>query len=88
MTGQSSTTPMDSGPLQYSTGEEVHAGDRVQYEGTYATIVFMSDGDSEESLPGYEDHSGSRRGVVVCDDDGTITEVGEPDERLSFVDRG
>jgi hypothetical protein len=79
---------MDSEPLLYSTGEEVHAGDRVQYEGTYATVVFLSSGEDEEFLPGYDDHSGSRRGLVLRDDDGVTTEIGEPDERLSFMDRG
>lgn len=79
---------MASAPMQYSTGEEIQAGDRVQYDGTYGTIVFVSDGETEQSAPGYEDYSGSIRGLVICDDDGLTTEVGEPDERLSFVDRG
>lgn len=75
-------------PFQYLTGEEIHAGDRVQYNGTYASVVFVSDGDTEESSPGYDDYSGSSRSIVICDDDGVTTVVGEPDERLSFVDRG
>ena len=84
----SCASPMDSEPLHYSTGEDVHAGDRVYYNGLCATVVFVSDGDSEEFSPGYEDHTGSRRGIVLCDDDGAITSIGDPDERLSFMDRG
>ena len=79
---------MDSESLQYTTGEELHAGDRVQYDGTYATVVFVSDGETEESSAGYDDYSGSRRGVVLRDDDGVTTQLGEPDERLIFVQRG
>ena len=79
---------MNSGPLQYSSGEEVHAGDRVQYKGTYATVVFISDGENEEFSPGYEDHTGSDRGIMLCDDDGSTSFIGEPDELLSLIDRG
>ena len=88
MTLDIQTTAMDSTPMQYSTGEEIQAGDRVQYDGTYGTIVFVSDGETEQSAPGYEDHAGSARGLVIRDDDGVITEIREPDERLCFVDRG
>jgi hypothetical protein len=79
---------MDSEPLEYTTGEGLHAGDRVQYNGTYATVVFVSNGDTEESSPGYDDYSGSSRGVVLCDDDGVTTQLGEPDARLIFIERG
>ncbi len=79
---------MVSNPLQYITGEEVHAGDRVQYRGTYANVVFVSNGEEEEFAPGYEDHTGSDRGILVCDDDGSTNFIGEPDEMLSFIDRG
>jgi hypothetical protein len=79
---------MESGTLLYMTGEEIHAGDRVQYKGTFATVVFVSDGEIEESTPGYDDYGGSGRGIVVCDDDGVTEAIGEPDELLSFVDRG
>jgi hypothetical protein len=78
---------METEPLHYLTGEEVHAADRVQYRGEYATVVFVSDGEREEFAPGYEEHTGSARGVIICDDDGAITTVGEPDEQLTFVDR-
>ena len=74
--------------LHYMTGEDVHAGDRVQYDGTYATIVFVSDGNNEEYRPGYEDYIGTNRGIMLCDDDGGSTFISEPDERLSFIDRG
>ena len=79
---------MDSDFLHYITGEEVHAGDRVQRNGYYATVVFVSNGSSEEFSPGYEDYVGSERGVVLCDDDGAVSPIGEPNEMLSFVDRG
>jgi hypothetical protein len=79
---------MDSVTLNYITGEEIRARDRVQYDGTYGTVVFVSDGELEQFAPGYQDHSGSGRGVVVCDDDGVITNVGESDARLVFIERG
>ncbi|HLH54900.1 MAG TPA: hypothetical protein VKY92_14920 [Verrucomicrobiae bacterium] len=79
---------MDPEPLHYSTGEEVHAGDRVRHNGSYATVVFVSDGELEEFSPGYEEYTGSSRGLVVCDDDGGTSSLGEPDDRLSFLDRG
>ncbi|HZR20305.1 MAG TPA: hypothetical protein VFE51_23685 [Verrucomicrobiae bacterium] len=79
---------MNTEPMLYSTGEDVRAGDRVQYDGTFATVVFVSNGESEEFSPGYEDHAGSARGIVLRDDDGGTSDLGEADERLSFVDRG
>ena len=79
---------MDSEPVYYSTGKEVHAGDRVQYDGTYATVVFVSDGDVEELSPGYDDYTGSTRGFVLRDDDGVTAVIGEPFARLSLMDRG
>ena len=81
-------SPMESTYLYYTSGEEVHAGDRVQHKGSYATVVFVSTGESEEFSPGYEDYTGSDRGVLLCDDDGGTTFVGEPDAMLEFVDRG
>lgn len=79
---------MDSERLAYLTGEEVHVGDRVQYQGVFGTIVVVNDGDNEEFAPGYEDYAGSDRGLMICDDDGSTKFIGYPDERLSFVDRG
>ena len=73
--------------LYYISGEEVHAGDRVQRMGDYATVVFVSTGESEEFAPGYEDYTGSDRGILLCDDDGATTFIGDPDEQLVFVDR-
>lgn len=78
---------MESEALHYITGEDVHAGDRVQYRGTFATVVFVSDGETEEFASGYEDYTGSERGIVICDDDGDTTTLGDPDESLSFIDR-
>lgn len=79
---------MDPNALHYLSGEEVHAGDRVQYRGGFATVVFISNGESEEFSPGYGDYSGSDCGILVRDDDGATTFLGESDENLSFVDRG
>jgi len=79
---------MDSDILHYTSGEEVHAGDRVQHSGGYATVVFVSDGESEEFSPVYGDYAGVRRGIVLCDDDGNIKTIGDPDELLQFMDRG
>ncbi|HEY5911446.1 MAG TPA: hypothetical protein VJA21_12670 [Verrucomicrobiae bacterium] len=78
---------MDLG-LHYISGEDVHAGDRVQYNGNFGTVVFVSDGDTEEFAPGYEDYTGSERGVLFCDDDGATLFLGEPNEALAFIDRG
>ena len=74
--------------LLYLTGEEVHAGDRVQHRGDYGRVVFVTNGDSCEFSPGYEEYSGSDRGLMICNDDGALTFVSEPDEQLSFIDRG
>lgn len=82
-----SDTLMES-TIHYLSGEEVHAGDRVQYSGNYATVVFVSDGSTEEFAPGYEEYTGSDRGVMVCDDDGATQFIGEPTETLCFLDRG
>jgi len=71
----------------YISGEEVHAGDRVQYDGNFSTVVFVSDGEKEEFEPGYEDYTGAERGVLICDDDGETQFIGEPNERLSFLNR-
>lgn len=79
---------MDSEPPHYATGEEVHAGDRVQYEGTYGTLVFVSDGDVEKLSTGYDDYTGSTRGLVLRDDDAGTSVIGEPEARLSLMDRG
>jgi hypothetical protein len=74
--------------LHYVSGEEIHAGDRIQYKGTYGMVVFVSDGNAEEFSSGFEDYVGSERGVMICDDDGATQSIGEPDEMLSFIDRG
>lgn len=79
---------MDSAALYYSTGEEIKLGDRVQYQGTYATVVVVSNGDTYELAPGYEDQVGAERGVMICDDDGTRSTLNEGDAQLFFMDRG
>jgi len=78
---------MNSGLLQYITGEDVHAGDRVQYRGSYGTVVFVSDGENDEYSPGYEDNIGRDRGLMIVDDDGASNFIGEPDDLLSLLDR-
>jgi hypothetical protein len=79
---------MDSEQLQYTSGEDVQIGDRVQFDGVFATVVVVSDGENYQLAPGYEDYAGAERGVVVCDDDGSVTTVNDTDARLLFVDRG
>jgi hypothetical protein len=79
---------MDAELLQYTTGEGVQVGDRVQYGGTFATVVVVSDGETYQIAPGYEDYAGVERGLIICDDDGTLTTLNEMDERLVFVERG
>jgi len=78
---------MDAERVNYSTGDRVRAGDRVQYRGTYAKVVFVTDGDESESWPGYEGYSGYDRGLVICDDDGSTSVLSEPDEDLVLVTR-
>ena len=79
---------MDAELLQYATGEEVQLGDRVQFSGTFATVVVVSDGETYQTAPGYEDYAGVERGVTICDDDGEITTIDDKDERLIFLERG
>jgi len=79
---------MDAELLQYTTGEGVQVGDRVQYLGIFATVVVVSDGETYQVAPGYEDYAGVERGLMICDDDGTLTTINETDERLVFVERG
>ena len=71
----------------YLTGAAVRAGDRVQYRGDFAKVVFVSNGEDSESWPGYEGYSGYDRGLVLCDDDGTTNMLTETDEDLVLVTR-
>jgi hypothetical protein len=79
---------MDTELLHYTTGEEIQIGDRVQYGGTFATVVVISDGETYQLASGYEDYAGAERGLMICDDDGTLTSTNDTDEQLTFVDRG
>ena len=79
---------MDAELLQYTTGEGVQVGDRVQYGGIFATVVVVSDGGTYQIAPGYKDYAGAERGLMIYDDDGTRTTLNETDERLVFVERG
>jgi len=79
---------MDAEQLFYTSGEEIQIGDRVQFDGTFATVVVVSDGENYLTAPGFEDYAGIERGLTVSDDDGTVTTIGDMDARLIFVDRG
>ncbi len=79
---------MDAELLYYTSGEDVQLGDRVQYRGTFATVVVVSDGETYQLAPGYEDYAGAERGVMICDDDGTLTTLSEADYQLVFSERG
>jgi hypothetical protein len=87
MVHSNQATFMDSAALFYTTGEEVQVGDRVQYCAKFATVVFVSDGENCEYSTGYGYYAGSDRGLMVCDDDGSLNTVGETDEQLVFVGR-
>jgi hypothetical protein len=78
---------MDSELLHYPAGGEVHLRDRVRYHDNFATVVCVTDGDNAEFSPGYEDYSGFDRGIMICDDDGTVTSIKESDDQLVFVGR-
>ena len=79
---------MDAELLHYSSGEDVQLGDRVQFNGAYATVVAISDGENYQLAPGYEDYAGAQRSVIVCDDDGEVSSLDDSDTRLIFMDRG
>jgi hypothetical protein len=79
---------MDAELLHYTSGAEILIGDRVQYGGLFATVVVVSDGDTYQLAPGYEDNAGAERGLMICDDDGTLNSISETDEQLTFVGRG
>ncbi len=79
---------MEGELLQYTSGEEVQLGDRVQYGEAYATVVVVSDGETYQTASGYEDYAGLERGLVICDDDGAVSNINDRDERLIFIDRG
>jgi hypothetical protein len=79
---------MDTEQLRYTSGEEIQLGDRVQLAGTYATVVVVSDGENYQTAPGYEDYAGAERGLMICDDDGELTNLDDMDARLVFMERG
>ena len=86
--GPSGARSMDAELLHYTSGEEIQIGDRVQYGGTFATVVVVSDGENYQLASGYEDNAGMERGVMICDDDGSLNTLSDTDEQLSFVGRG
>ena len=78
---------MSAKMLQYINGAEVHAGDRVRYKGSGADVVFVSDGDGGEFMPGYKDYLGYEPGIMLRDDDGELMFIYDPDENLEFAHR-
>jgi hypothetical protein len=86
-TSRAEAPPADSGQVltRYFTGGAVQLGDRVSFRGQYATVVFISNGEQEECMSGYEDYRGYDAGVVICDDDGETTFVREGDEALQVL---
>ncbi len=82
---QIGTTLMNVNLPHYLTGEEVHAGDRVRYKGTAASVVFVSDGEEGEFSSGFEEYSGHDAGIMIRDDDEQLTFLTEPSEDLELV---
>ncbi len=76
---------MDANLPHYLTGETVHAGDRIRYKGTSATVAFVSDGETGEFSGGYEEYLGHDAGIMLRDDDGEMTFITEPGEDLELV---
>lgn len=72
---------------RYRKGEEVRAGDRVRHKGTAAKVVFVTDGDRCEYLPGYDEYRGQDEGVVICDDDGDATSLHGENLGLELIHR-
>jgi hypothetical protein len=70
---------------RYFGGGPVRLGDRVRHHEGFATVVFISNGEREAYLSGYEDYSGYEAGVVICDDDGETTVLREEDPDLEMV---
>jgi hypothetical protein len=78
---------MYSGRLHYANGQAIHARDRVRYKGISGSVVFVTDGDEGEFVPGYEDYHGHDPGFMFCDDDGDLTFLAEADQEVEFVSR-
>jgi hypothetical protein len=76
---------MNSSIQHYFNGEGIHIRDRVRYKGVSGTIVFVTDGETGEFAPGYEDYSGHEAGLMFCDDDGDLTFLHDADEELELV---
>ena len=78
---------MDAQLPHYLTGGEVRAGDRVRYKGSSAHVLFVSDGDSGDFSPGYDDYRGHEAGIMLSGEEDALTFLREPDEDLEFVGR-
>ena len=76
---------MNSALAHYSNGEAIHIRDRVRYRGVAGMIVVVTDGDTGEFAPGYEDYYGCEAGLMFCDDDGDLVFLREPGEELEFI---
>jgi hypothetical protein len=78
---------MSASSLHYESGAEVHAGDRVNYNGELGHIAFVSTGDGGEFLVGFMDHQGCDEGIMFCSDAGELTFLSEGHENLEFLRR-
>ncbi len=76
---------MNAEAPHYISGEEIHAGDRISYRGAFGSVAFVSTGDDGEFAPGFEDYRGHEPGIMLCDDDGALTFLTEPDEDLESL---
>ncbi len=76
---------MNASVLHYFNGEGIHLHDRVRYKGVSGTVVFVTNGDTGEFAPGYEDYYGCEAGLMFCDDDGDLSFLREPDEELELI---
>jgi hypothetical protein len=66
---------------RYSDGHEIHAGDRVTYDGQRGRVAFVADRDEFE--PGYDWHEYAS-GVMLEFDNGARLLLGAADELLVF----
>jgi len=72
---------------RYQSGEDVHAGDVVRYDGVSSVIVLVND--SGEYLPAFTaaDWSYLGTGFLVQQEDGTLIYLKDTDEDLELVQR-
>jgi len=77
---------------RYSTGEEIHIGDRVTYHDCPATIMLVIDreewpvGETEENSEWWR--SEHKSGFLLAENAGARVFVPDVAEHLSFISRG